>query len=227
MNHQEHQIIPIKLGITNCFLIRGGDDYILVDAGPPQSIKIFIQKLKQLLIDPAKIKLIFITHGHLDHIGSLAEIKELTGGISAMHHQDKEWVEKGLVMMPRGIGPWGKFMKLLLLGLMPMVKKKTKPTPVDRALEDKPFSLESFQINGKILPTPGHTDGSMSLVLDSGEAFVGDTAMSGFPRLSGPGPFVLGQDLTEMKKSWQLLLDEGAISAGRSVSIESLHRNIK
>jgi glyoxylase-like metal-dependent hydrolase (beta-lactamase superfamily II) len=34
--------------------------------------------------------------------------------------------------------------------------------------------------------------------------------MSGFPRLTGPGPFVLGDDLPAMKRSWRLLLDEGA-----------------
>jgi glyoxylase-like metal-dependent hydrolase (beta-lactamase superfamily II) len=50
----------------------------------------------------------------------------------------------------------------------------------------------------------------MSLLLESGEAFVGDLAMSGFPRVTGPGPFVLGDDLETMKRSWQLLLDEGA-----------------
>ncbi len=210
MNSQEHQILPIKLGITNCYLIRGGDDYILVDAGPPKSISTFIQKLKQLMIDPTRIKLIFITHAHFDHMGSLAEISALTGGISAMHHQDKELVEKGMVIMPGGIGLWGSFLTVFLWAMKSQVKKNIKPTLVDRALEEKPFSLESFQINGKILPTPGHTAGSMSLVLNSGEAFVGDTAMSGFPRLTGPGPFVLGDDLKAMKRSWQLLLDHGA-----------------
>jgi glyoxylase-like metal-dependent hydrolase (beta-lactamase superfamily II) len=51
----------------------------------------------------------------------------------------------------------------------------------------------------------------MSLLLDSGDAFVGDLAMSGFPRITGPGPFVLGDDITTMKRSWQVLLDAGAV----------------
>lgn len=34
MNNQDHPVISIKLGITNCYLIRGGTDYIMVDAGP-------------------------------------------------------------------------------------------------------------------------------------------------------------------------------------------------
>ena len=84
------------------------------------------------------------------------------------------------------------------------------PVSVDRSLDNRHFSLEAYQINGKIMHTPGHTAGSISLLLESGEAFVGDLAMSGFPRVSGPGPFVLGDDLETMKQSWQVLLDEGA-----------------
>ena len=169
MNIQDHEIIPLKLGRTNCFLIRGGENYVMVDAGPPNSHKIFRKKLELLRIDPTKIKLIFITHMHFDHMGSLTGISQFTGAKSAMHHLDKKLAEKGLMIMPRGIGIWGK-----------------------------------------IIPTTGHTAGSMSLVMESGEAFVGDLAMSGFPRLSGPGPFVLGDDHEAMKQSWQLVMDEGA-----------------
>ena len=112
--------------------------------------------------------------------------------------------------MPEGIGPWGKFLTAFLWTIKPVINKNIGPIPVDHSLDDNPYSLDEFQIDGKIIHTPGHTAGSISLLLDSGEAFVGDLAMSGFPRLSGPGPFVLGDDLKTMKRSWQSLLDEGA-----------------
>jgi glyoxylase-like metal-dependent hydrolase (beta-lactamase superfamily II) len=143
-------------------------------------------------------------------MGSLAEISQLTGAKSAMHKLDRVEVEKGIVAMPGGTGAWGKLLAVLLPAIKPLVKRAIEPVPVDLGLGDKPFSLSTFQIGGKVIHTPGHTAGSISVILESGEAFVGDLAMSGFPRLSGPGPFVLGDDLQRMKQSWQLLLDEGA-----------------
>ena len=210
MNKNDHSIITVKLGMTNCYLIRGGQDFVMVDAGPPNALGKFQQKLEQLGINPLTIKQIFVTHMHFDHMGSLAEISQLTGAKSAMHHLDKELVERGTIIMPGGIGPWGRFLTAFLWTIKPLVNKAIDPVPVDRSLGDEHFSLEDYQINGKIIHTPGHTAGSISLVLESGEAFVGDLAMSGFPRLSGPGPFVLGENLETMKQSWQVLLDEGA-----------------
>jgi hydroxyacylglutathione hydrolase len=171
MNKQDLNIIPIKLGMTNCFLIRGGEDYVMVDAGPLNALKKFRQKLEQLRIDPAKIKLILITHMHFDHMGSLPGISELTGAKSAMHMLDKELAEKGIIIMPGGIGPWGKFLTAFLWTIKPMINKAIGPVPVDQSLDDSPFSLEDYQIDGKIVHTPGHTARPMSLVLESGEAF--------------------------------------------------------
>ncbi len=88
------QIIPVKLKITNCFLIKGSQGYLMVDAGPPKSISEFQAAMKDLAIAPEDIKMIFITHGHWDHWGSLSGIVELTGAETAINYREAPWLEE-------------------------------------------------------------------------------------------------------------------------------------
>ena len=81
---------------------------------------------------------------------------------------------------------------------------------VDIVLRDEEFSLASFGIPGKVLFTPGHTMGSVSVLLETGDAFVGDLAMNGFPFRLRPGLTILAEDNLKVKESWKLLLDKGA-----------------
>lgn len=204
-----HEIIPLKLKITHCYLIRGENGSVLVDAAPPGAAGLFISLLDQLSIDPTEIRMVFITHGHWDHWGSLNEIRDLTGAKSAINLREKEWVENAEVHIPRGTDLWGKFMHGIMR-IMP-IRSRMSSSTIDIDLDDADYRLDNFGISGRLMHTPGHTEGSMSLLLDSGDAFVGDLAMSGFPRLRGPGPFVVGDDINVMKRSWQVLLDEGAV----------------
>ncbi|MFC2098157.1 MBL fold metallo-hydrolase [Bacteroidota bacterium] len=207
----EIEIIPLKLKITNCYLIKGSNGFVMVDAAPPRSAPLFQKALKDLSIDPGEIKMVFITHGHWDHWGSLKKIKDLTGAQAAINYREKSWVEKAEVLLPGGIGAWGKSIVVLMKFMMPIIRSQIESATVDIELQDDDFSLETFGIRGRLIHTPGHSDGSMSLLLDSGDAFVGDLAMSGFPRVGGPGPFVVGKDINTMKGSWQVLLDAGAV----------------
>jgi glyoxylase-like metal-dependent hydrolase (beta-lactamase superfamily II) len=59
----------------------------------------------KLSIRPQEIKLIILTHGHWDHIGSVKEIKDLTGAKVALHGAGREWLEKALQPMPHPSQP--------------------------------------------------------------------------------------------------------------------------
>ncbi len=201
------QVHRLPLGITNCYLIKE-QGLVLVDAGPPQKAEQLMKKLQALSIDPKDISLIVITHAHWDHIGSLSAWKRLSGCKVAVNHREKEWVEKALKPQPRVLNVWGISMTLfsrVLASLYPF-----SGMPVDVTLEDSGTSLEPFGISGRVLHTPGHTRGSMSVLLDTGDAFVGDLAMNGLPMRLGPGMPSLGYDPNTVKTSWRLLLDSGA-----------------
>lgn len=83
----------IPVGICNCYLLRG-ERTILIDAGAPMGMGSFVSRLKQLHVDPKEISLILLTHGHWDHIASLAPIREMTGAKVAVHHRDQPFVSR-------------------------------------------------------------------------------------------------------------------------------------
>jgi hydroxyacylglutathione hydrolase len=110
--------------------------------------------------------------------------------------------------LPRGLTAWGR----LLVGAMAMYLPwvDIPAAEVDIVLEDRAFSLVDYGIPGKILPTPGHSRGSVSVLLETGEAFVGDLAMNLFPLRLGPGLPIFAEDIRQVRQSWTLLLYEGA-----------------
>ncbi len=77
-------------------------------------------------------------------------------------------------------------------------------------MNENDVSLADYGIPGKIIHTPSHSSGSVSVLLETGEAFVGDLAMNALPLRFSPGLPVFGDDVDRVKKSWRLLLEQGA-----------------
>jgi len=200
-------IHAIPLGIGQCYIVQD-QGIVAIDCGEPKKAKQFVKGMEAASIKPEDVKLIIVTHGHFDHIGSAAEIKEITGAPIAMHQREKEWLEKGLKPTPPGVTAWGRILAWLIRMLwLPFVHIDS--TGVDVVLGDEPHSLVQYGIAGKVLHTPGHSPGSVSVVLDSGEAFVGDLAMNKFPLRFGPGLPIFAEDWPQVEESWKLLLEQG------------------
>jgi hypothetical protein len=104
--------------------------------------------------------------------------------------------------------PWGKMFIGIQKLFMPLIT--ISPVKVDVLLEDEGLPLAGFGIPGKVLHTPGHTPGSVNVLRDAGEAFVGDLAMNRFPLRFFPGLPIFADDLDAVSASWQLLLAQGA-----------------
>ncbi|MFN8412199.1 MAG: MBL fold metallo-hydrolase [Anaerolineales bacterium] len=195
----------IPVGICNCFLLRG-DRTILVDAGAQGGFPSFIKTLKQFGIDPKSIDLILLTHGHWDHITCLSQIQEVTSAKVAVHQKDQFMVESGEPPFPNGTTPYGNFMswtaKKVLHPHLPKIK-------VDMVLDDNGMSLAGYGIPGRVVYTPGHSQGHSSILLDSGDAIVGDMAMNDWYLRLTPGLPVLADDIHQVVQSWKKILPMG------------------
>jgi glyoxylase-like metal-dependent hydrolase (beta-lactamase superfamily II) len=180
----------------------------MVDGGAPRAKKQFTKALEEILVKPNDIRLMILTHGHWDHIGSAKDIKELTGAKIAMHENEKKWLEESKKPMPPGVTLWGHIFGGIIRAFLPLIH--IPPTEVDLVIGDRPIPLSEYGIPGRVIHTPGHSSGSVSILLETGEAFVGDLAMNKFPLRLSPGPPIFAEDCERLKKSWQILLEHGA-----------------
>lgn len=194
---------------TNVFLIRGERGCVLVDTGTPGKADRILKRLAKRGVAPDDIRLILLTHGHTDHFGNAAELRERTGAPVAVHALDAEAVRQG-IHRPDSLHPTG----WLTAFLMRISILRTLAIP-DHAPAFEPdivfegeWRLEDYGVSGRVIPTPGHTPGSVSVLLDSGEAIVGDMVIGDFLRLlRRPGLPIVAWDMERNRESIRRFLD--------------------
>ena len=160
------KIISIQSGINTFYVIKERG-CIMVDGGSPNEAGKFLKKMNKFSINPEQIGLIVLTHGDFDHVGSAKDIQDLTGAKIAIHEKDRMNLEQGLFNWPDGVTAWGKISHFLF---KPLLKRiiTVKAIKADIILDNNEFLLHDYGINGRIIHTPGHTSGSVSVLLDSG-----------------------------------------------------------
>ena len=94
--------IRLNWGLKPCYVI-GAEGTIRIDGGAPKQARNFMKGIEILSIKAEDIQLIVLTHGHWDHIGSVKEIKEITGAKIALHRNEKDWLEKLLKPLPPAV----------------------------------------------------------------------------------------------------------------------------
>ena len=149
---------------TNCYIVgsESTKEGMIID--PADESRVLLKNVKELGLD---IKLIVLTHGHLDHIGALKEVKEATEAEVAIHSDDVNLLQDRLLGMLFGV-------------FCPT------PPPPDRLLKDGD-SLDVGDLHFAVIHTPGHSPGGISL-LGHGVVFSGDTLFNyGIGRTDLPG----------------------------------------
>jgi glyoxylase-like metal-dependent hydrolase (beta-lactamase superfamily II) len=192
------------MGHSNSYLIISGDKVLLVDAGCPGKLQNLQAALEQNNLTFTDIVLVILTHTHYDHTGCLAEIKKRSGAKVLVHASEKRHLEKGSTPFPEGT-MW--FSKIIsgIGNILLASKSKYQPVNPDIAVKGD-YDLGKYIPGAKVVPTPGHTAGSISLVIRDEVSFVGDTLFNILPWSVFP-PFA--NDVPELLKSWKKLIASG------------------
>ena len=158
-------LVRIKGAISNCYLLLC-ERPVLIDTGAPGDLKRILAGLKENGVAPKDLTLILLTHGHSDHAGCAAELRRRSGAQIALHVGDAALARQGRNGVLAVRDTLGRVLR-------PFVDEEFEAFEPDLIFRDG-FSLEPHGAKGRVLATPGHTPGSASVVLASGEAIIGD-----------------------------------------------------
>lgn len=175
-------IVNVGYRSTNYWVVSAGTSRLLVDIGWPGTLGTMKANLKRMGVPLREIRYALATHYHIDHAGLAEEIKR-----------------EGVPLLVLEVQ----------VAAIPMMKTWTKPSDnyveittygnVTVSFQESRQLLDQIGVSGEILHTPGHSDDSVSLLLDDGSAFTGDLPPEAY---SADNPVAL--------ESWRLLRERGA-----------------
>jgi ribonuclease/clavin/mitogillin len=172
-------VVNVGYDSTNYYVVGQGRQRLLIDVGWPGTLPKLLAKLKRKGIAFEDVGYVCATHYHPDHAGLVQELKER----GVQHVVLKEQ-----------------------LSAVPRLKTCMKPDSgyIDIRLQDS-LQLEtaesrawlaSIGLVGEIVNTPGHSEDSISVVLDEGIAFIGDLL---------PPAVVIAGEVERAERSWARL----------------------
>ena len=211
-------IYRIKVSRSNMYIISG-KTLALIDTGMPGDGAEVLKAITALGRNPKEVSHVLITHGHIDHTGSLAFLKKVTGAKVVAGVQDVDYIQgikQPWRMAREGFG--GTLFKIILFFAQTFVFT-FEPAVVDQACSG------GDDIDGgggiKVIATPGHSPGSISYYLPEKRIlFIGD-ALSGKPQAKLPpraGCADYQQALASVKKLAALPFDICCFGHGEPVT---------
>ena len=135
---------------TNCYLVADKEAKELAVVDPAGDFDVLQAAIDQT---GCEVKYIFNTHGHWDHVGANAQLREYTGAPILIHKDDAPMLKQGYDTV---------------------FQVRIEASAADKFLEEgQTWSLGRYNI--EVLHTPGHTKGGVSLVIPGQLVFSGDT----------------------------------------------------
>lgn len=185
-------LVTISGRSINHYLVGCRGDHLLIDADFAGTLPQLRHGLKRSGIDLLEIGFVIMTHNHPDHGGLTQEVKRAASARLVIHERQIPYLEE-LGSFYRRKNQNGGYQPILI------EKSNIVVTTASSRKE-----LASIGIDGQIVETPGHSEDSVSLVLDNGDCFVGD--------LNLPDR-VHSAQAEQTNATWRKLLNLGARTA--------------
>jgi glyoxylase-like metal-dependent hydrolase (beta-lactamase superfamily II) len=177
-------IVNVGYRSTNFWVVSAGRSRLLVDLGWPGTMGTMRANLDRMGVPLGEIRYGLATHYHIDHAGLAQDLKQAGVPLLVLETQIE-----AIPRMKAWIKPADQYLDI------------TMHDNVTISFDESRTVLERIGIAGEIVPTPGHSDDSVSLVLDDGSVFTGDLTL---PALVG------AEDAGVITASWRLLRERGA-----------------
>jgi endoribonuclease LACTB2 len=176
-------IVNVGYRSTNYWVISAGTSRLLVDLGWPGTMGTMRANLERMGVPLKEIRYGLATHYHMDHAGLAQELK--LAGVPLL---TVDLQRAAVPAMKASIKPADKYVEITLHDNVTICVAESRGL------------LEGMGIGGEILHTPGHSDDSVSVLLDDGSAFTGDLTP----------PALLEDENGLAAASWRLLRERGA-----------------
>jgi ribonuclease/clavin/mitogillin len=180
----EITIVNVGFRSTNYWIISAGTSRLLIDLGWPGMMGMLRANLRRMDVPIQEIRYALATHYHIDHAGLGQDLKQAGVPLLVLDVQ-----EESIPIMKTWTKPQDQYLEISMHDNLVISTAESRPL------------LEGIGIPGEILPTPGHSEDCVSLLLDDGSAFTGDLT---------PLEMVGLEDPEVVSASWQLLRDRGA-----------------
>ena len=196
------EIIQVLSGRSNAYLILKSGKAILVDTGKKASFVKLSKNINTLKITFEDISLLILTHTHFDHCQSAKIIKEKSNCKVIASKIALDSIINGYARLPNGTFLFTK----LIAKLGQLIGKRKFGF---ETFQQDIFVIDEYNLNIadsriKVIGTPGHSNDSVSILIDNEIAIVGDAMFGIFINSIFP-PYA--DDTFKMIESWRNLLN--------------------
>lgn len=180
---QSMNIVNVGYRSTNYYVLADTRPRLLVDAGWPGTLGAMRHTCERMGIQLEEIPYQLVTHFHPDHAGLTEEVKRLGVRLLVLDTQ-----LPGIPLLRTYVKPEDNYTEITLAGNTVITEAASRAF------------LAGIGVQGEIISTPGHSDDSVSLILDEGLAFTGDLT----------APMLVPDDPTDLaRRSWDKIRARG------------------